>query len=183
MIFLAQLKKNRLYSAQVQCQALVSLSLKTMTLKCPLKNEVLIWIDWSSWLPTENNVKVKQELWRLWKGAMTLTLCYMHLTHLVPSGSFGWTLTHLAWRENNSDFNRQSKEMLGSGSGLQGALAVDSSTTVSVAARLVDVTEQTWMLLHQTRINSGIQWHQLPLSFCMKLQKPELHGFSWGREN
>lgn len=83
--------KNGLYSAQVQCQALVSQSLKTVTLKCLLKNKVLIWTDWSSWLPTENNLKVKQELWSLWKGAMTPALCFMHLTHLVSSGSFGWT--------------------------------------------------------------------------------------------
>ena len=37
--------------------------------------------------------------------------------------------------------------MLGLGSGLQEALAIESSTTVSAAAKLVDVTEQIWMLL------------------------------------
>lgn len=54
-VFLAQAKKKPLFSAQVQCQALVSL--KTMTLKCLLQNKVLIWTDWSIWLCTENNVK------------------------------------------------------------------------------------------------------------------------------
>lgn len=39
--------------------------------------------------------------------------------------------------------------MLGSGFGLQRALAIDSSTTASVPAKMVDVTEQTWMLLAQ----------------------------------
>lgn len=41
----------------------------------------------------------------------------------------------------------ESKEMLGSGSGLQGALAIHSSTTASVAEKLVHGTEQTLTLL------------------------------------
>lgn len=49
--------------------------------------------------------------------------------------------------------------MLGLGSGLQGTVPTDSIAPASVAAKLVDATVKTWVLLHLICIKNGIQWH------------------------
>lgn len=59
--------------------------------------------------------------------------------------------------------------MLGLGSGLQGAFPTDPITTASVAAKLVDVNEQTWVLLAP---NLQQQWYSVALITLEFLDKP-----------